>query len=215
MAKTETEKTRRRYNRMALIYDPMEFLVETTRFALWRTDFWQKVKGSQVLELGVGTGKNIAYYPDECDITALDLSPGMLEKAHKKAKHLDSSVTLVEGDIQELPFADQSFDSVVASFVFCSVPDPIQGLQEVYRVLKPGGQLLLLEHVLSRRPFYRGLMNFINPLIVCVSGANINRDTEQNILKSGLNLLKSCVLWGDIIYEFQAEKPDVSGRDFF
>ena len=74
-----------------------------------------------------------------------------------------------------------SFDTVVASFVFCSVPLPRRGLKELHRVLKPGGQLLLLEHVLSSNKFMAGLMNAVNPLVVRLFGANINRQTIKNL----------------------------------
>jgi ubiquinone/menaquinone biosynthesis C-methylase UbiE len=84
-------------------------------------------------------------------------------------------------DVERLYFADNSFDTVVASFVFCSVPHPRKGLKEIHRVLKPGGQLIMLEHVLSANKFMAGVMNLFNPLVVKLVGANINRQTVKNV----------------------------------
>jgi ubiquinone/menaquinone biosynthesis C-methylase UbiE len=84
-------------------------------------------------------------------------------------------------DIQSLCFADNSFDIVIASFVFCSVPQPLKGLKELYRVCKPGGQVLLLEHVLSSRPWLAGMMKLVNPGVLALAGANINRNTVKNV----------------------------------
>ena len=84
-------------------------------------------------------------------------------------------------DVQSLEYADNSFDTVIASFVFCSVPQPNKGLKELYRILKPGGQLLLLEHVISDNKVLAAMMNFLNPLVVGLVGANINRKTVKAV----------------------------------
>lgn len=94
-------------------------------------------------------GKNIPYYPEGLEITAIDLTPGLLERAKVRTQEFGKPVILSLGDVQRLEFSDQSFDTVAATFVFCSVPNPILGLQEIQRVLKPGGILLLLEHMRS------------------------------------------------------------------
>jgi len=91
-------------------------------------------------------------------------------------------------DVQSLDFPDRHFDAAVATFVFCSVPDPIQGLKELARVVKPQGQILLLEHVRLDRPLLGRLMDFINPLVVRMVGANINRRTVDNARMAGLGL---------------------------
>ncbi len=106
-----------------------------------------RITGHQALEVGVGTGKNLPYYPREVEITAIDFSPGMLKRARKKASTDDLRVALIEMDVQQLDFPDNYFDTVFATFVFCSVPDPVAGLKELKRVCKPEGKLLLLEHM--------------------------------------------------------------------
>jgi ubiquinone/menaquinone biosynthesis C-methylase UbiE len=143
---TATKTTRRRYQRIAPVYDLLETLAEA-RYRDWREQLWDMVEGPKVLEVGVGTGKNLPYYPDDVDVTAIDLTPGMLDRAKKRADKESVPVDLRLGDVQDLDFPDAVFDSVVATFVFCSVPDPILGLRELERVLKPGGKLILLEHV--------------------------------------------------------------------
>jgi ubiquinone/menaquinone biosynthesis C-methylase UbiE len=114
-------------------------------------------------------------------MTAIDFSPKMLKQAERKRERKQLAVDLSLMDVQSLCYADNSFDTVVASFVFCSVPKPRKGLKEIYRVLKPGGQLLMLEHVLSSNKLLAWLMNLLNPMVLRLVGANINRETIKNV----------------------------------
>jgi len=181
-----TEIARRRYDRNAPLYDLMEALVERFRFRKWRELLWSKVEGTAILEVGVGTGKNFPYYPADAEIIAIDFSDKMLARARDKASKQKVKVHLQQMDVQNLKFGDNTFDTVVASTVFCSVPDPVRGLMEVERVCKPGGKVVLLEHVLSANRILGWLMNLANPLVVRMIGVNINRRTVQNMTKSGL-----------------------------
>ena len=149
---------------------------------------WSKVEGTHVLEVGVGTGKNFPCYPQGAEITAIDFSERMLERARAKADRQKVKVRLLQMDVQNLQFEDNSFDTVVASFVFCSIPDPLRGLAEVQRVCKAGGKVVLLEHVLSANRILGWLMNLANPLTVRIAGANINRTTAENVARSGLKV---------------------------
>jgi len=184
-----TARTRKRYERIAPIYDRMEAMSER-RFHEWRPRLWAQVRGPNVLEVGVGTGKNMPHYPRGMAITAIDLTPGMLAQAQRRAQALHVDVDLRLGDVQALEFADNTFNDVVATCVFCSVPDPVLGLQEMTRVLKPGGQVLLLEHMRSANPLIGLLMDILNPLVVRMMGANINRRTVENVQRSGLHLVR-------------------------
>lgn len=184
------EKTKKRYNRIAPVYDLMEWFIERFVFKPWRTELWSKIEEGETLEIGVGTGKNIPYYPSNIEVTAIDLSDQMMERAKQKNLALSKSVTFHLMDVQSLEFPDNHFDNAVATFVFCSVPLPVTGLRELQRVVKPGGDIWLLEHVRINRPIAGLLMDLMNPLVVRIMGANINRKTVDNVEKSGLKILE-------------------------
>lgn len=182
-----TQRTRDRYQRISGIYDLMETAAEI-QFRPWRERLWSLADGPKILDAGVGTGKNMPYYPEDTLITAVDLTPGMLDQAKKWAERLGLNVDLQLGDLQDLEFEDAVFDTAVATFVFCSVPDPVLGFKELGRVVKPGGQILLLDHVRSEISPLGSIMDAVNPLLVRMSGANINRRTVQNAQKAGLHV---------------------------
>lgn len=183
-----TALTRARYQRISPIYDRIEALMER-RSRPWREKLWQFVCGPRVLEVGVGTGKNIQFWPLNCKITAIDLTPGMLDIARQQAKNLNRQQDdLFLADVQHLELPSAIFNTVVATFVFCSVPDPVQGLREIGRVVRPDGQILLLEHVRIDQPIIGTIMDFVAPLIVRINGANINRRTVENVRAAGLQI---------------------------
>ena len=204
-----TATVRARYDRRAHLYDRMtrgsERLLAPGRAALWK-----RVRGPRVLEVGVGTGKSFPYYPAGMTITAIDFSPRMLEQAGTHAAQYQIVVDLREADVQALPFPDASFDTVIASCVFCSVPDPVLGLGELRRVLVPGGQLLLLEHVLSHGVLLGPIMDILNSLVVRMMGANINRETVENVRRAGFAEVQVQDLWLDILKRIEARAPDLT-----
>lgn len=202
-----TNRTRTRYQRIAPLYDAMEIFAKRS-YAEWRTRLWSTVSGPKILEVGVGTGKNLSYYPTAVTVTGIDLTPGMLQRAARRADELNLDVELRLGDIQNLEFADNTFDEVVATFVFCSVPNPVLGFQEVARVLKPGGRLLLLEHMRSDKHLLGKFMDITNPIIVRMMGANINRRTIDNLSASTLEIemIENVGVW-DIFKFVTAVQP--------
>jgi len=179
--KTDSNAIRQRYDRIAPYFEGLEAVMEGLFFKSWRKRLWAKVDGHHILEIGVGTGKNFDYYPADARIIAIDFSEQMLKQAAQKRERKNVNVELEVMDVQSLYFADNSFDTVICSFVFCSVPSALKGLKEVYRVCKPGGQVLLLEHVLSSNAVLAALMNLFNPVVVALVGANINRNTVKNV----------------------------------
>lgn len=182
-ASGETETIKRRFNRTSVFYDVMDKMISI--------DLRKRAIGlasGRVLEIGVGTGTNLPFYPADCDIVGIDFSSGMLSKAREKASRLKRTVTLLEMDAQHMDFPDQSFDTVVATCVFCSVPNPIQGLTEVRRVCKTNGQIILLEHVRSDNPILGPIMDLLNPMTLHLIGSNINRRTVENVSSAGISI---------------------------
>ena len=199
-----TETTRKRYDRIAPFYDLLESPVEKLLFSSWRKSLKHRMKGKQALEVGVGTGKNLPYYPSDMQITAIDLSPSMIARARKRAEVLKLNVKIRQMDVQALDFPVKTFDTVFAAFVFCSVPDPILGLKELHRVCKPNGRLLLLEHMRPENPLLGIFFDLLNPLILRMMGANINRRTIDNIHSAGWKIETVRDLASDIVRWIEA-----------
>jgi len=209
---SETKHTRQRYNLIAPFYDVMEGGVERRRYRSWRRRLWQEVQGPTVLELGVGTGKNMPYYPDHIELVGIDLSQKMLARARKRAARLSKAVTLRLMDAQQLEFSDETFDEVVATFVFCSVPDPVLGLSEALRVTKPGGRLLLIEHMLAESPPLARLMTWIDGTFHWLSGVHIARRTVDNVRAAGWQIESVTPLsFASIFRMIIARKPEGEG----
>ncbi|MFO7849676.1 MAG: class I SAM-dependent methyltransferase, partial [Spirochaetia bacterium] len=159
----------------------------------------------RVLEVGVGTGKNLPYYPDHAEVTAIDFSPNMIERARQRRDELQlKNIELREMDVQDLDFSDGSFDTIVSTCVFCSVPLPIAGLRELRRVLNPEGRMLMMEHVRSEKPVAGLMMDILNPLPFYIYGANINRRTIENLGEAGFTRIRQKNLWGDIMKRVEA-----------
>ena len=198
--------TLKRYDRIAFFFDLFEFPAEYLRFAGWRERIFSKLPGGErILEIGIGTGKNLPYYPGDAHITGIDISTRMLQRAKAKVSRQKLDIKLIEMDVQHLDFPDNSFDRVLATFVFCSVPDPVQGLKELHRVCKPDGRLLLLEHMRPGNSIMGGIFDLLNPLVVRIIGANINRRTMDNIRLAGWNILFEDQLYYDIVRLIEAE----------
>lgn len=200
-----TEKIKKRYNRIARFFDLTEAMMERGKMGKWRKTIWQQAKG-KVLEVGVGTGKSIQYYPKGIEVTAIDFSEKMLEKAKAKAKQLDKKVDLRLMDAHKLEFPDETFDTIVTTCVFCSVPDPIKGLKEIQRVLKKGGQIIMLEHVRRKNPFIGKIMDLMNPVVVRMIGANISRNTVENLRKAGFRVDVERDLMMDIVKHLHCKR---------
>jgi len=182
----QTEHTKKRYNTTSVVYNIMEWPIEHLWYKKWRKELWEKISGPNVLEIGVGTGKNIPYYPKDIEIKGIDLSSGMLKRAKKVlAKEKYDRVALQEMDAQDMDFPDNHFEEVVATFAFCSVPDPVLGFKEALRVTKPGGKLYLLEHMLSKHKSFAYAMKKLDSPIHFLSGVHIARKTVENVEKAG------------------------------
>lgn len=196
----DNNKIKNRYNRVSKIYDLMEKPMESMLMDDWRKELFEKIEGKKILEVGVGTGKNLEFYSTDKEVTGIDFSEKMLEKAKNKSKDIDH-VTLMEMDAENMTFEDNTFDTVVTSCVFCSVPDPVKGLKEIRRVCKNGGKVIMLEHMRSNKPVVGKIMDRINFIPLHIWGANINRQTLKNLQEAGFNKEDTTYknVWSDVV----------------
>jgi len=144
-----------------------------------------------VLEIGAGNGLNFALYnPEQVErVEALEPDSAMLRYARERLNTARVPITLTQAPVEALPFADETFDSAVATLVFCSVTDPMRGLSEIRRVLKPGGILLLIEHVRAKGAFAQQLQNIITPVTKRLAGnCHWNRDTARSVINAGFEI---------------------------
>ena len=194
-----TRRLVRRWNRRARLYDrltaPMERMLGLVRGRAW---VFERVAKGRVLEVGAGTGKNLPYYPERAFVVASDLSPGMLARAVEKARDRSRTVRFVVTDAEDLAFRAGSFDTVLATCVFCTVPDPVRGLREARRVLKDGGEVVLLEHM-RPRGFLGKLFDLLDPIASRLMGPHINRRTLDNIRRAGLAVVEERNVFSDWI----------------
>ena len=206
----KTQNIKRRYNRISRVYDLVDRPMENM-FSKWRGELVKNVRG-KVLEVGIGTGNNIPYYPDGIEVTGIDFSPKMLSIAKNKAYKYDKDATLIEMDAQDMDFEDNTFDTVVTACVFCSVPDPVKGLREIRRVSKPGSFIYMLEHVRSNKKIIGPVMDLLNPVPLHLYGANINRKTVDNLIKAGFSKEKINVkqIWLDIVKLLTIENDKIN-----
>jgi ubiquinone/menaquinone biosynthesis C-methylase UbiE len=143
----------------------------------------------RVLEIGAGTGANFQYYPSQAQVTAIEPSVHFLKRARAKIAAAQASIELKEADAQALPFANDTFDAVVATLVFCTIPDPRKALAEIKRVTRGGAPLLMIEHVKARTPGTQLLQNLWNPCQNFIAGGcNVNRDTEAVVRDAGFRV---------------------------
>ena len=201
-----------RHPRFAASYERQsEGKDERNFFRPLRRELLTKAHGV-VLEVGVGTGLNFAFYdPEKVErVEAVEPDSAMLIYAQKRVPQARVPLTITQAPAEALPFADESFDCVVATLVFCSVGDPSRGLQEIHRVLKPGGTLLLLEHVRSRSPLIAGLQDLLVPLTKRTLGnCHWNRDTTRTVEAAGFQQQerRSVSGWLLPIIMLQATRP--------
>jgi ubiquinone/menaquinone biosynthesis C-methylase UbiE len=187
----------------AAIYDAVMWPVEK----LWLRPLRQRLVSTargRVLEVGIGTGANLLYYPAEVELTSIDPNENFLKRAHHRAAAFGRPITLFVGHAEELPFADQSFDTVIAAFVFCTVADPVQALHEVHRVLKPGGQFKLLEHVRVRNPLGAKIQDLLTPLWKHIAnGCHLNRDTLSSVQSNGFRVESTQEYFRGLVLEIE------------
>jgi ubiquinone/menaquinone biosynthesis C-methylase UbiE len=174
----------------AAVYDPLSARTEKKFGADLKRELLANARG-RVLEIGVGTGLSFAHYPAVEELVGVDPSEPMLRHARRRATELASDVTLVEAPAEALPFEDKSFDTVVSLAVLCTVDDPSRVLQEIRRVLRPGGRLVFLEHVRSSEPGLAQWQDRLErPWGWIAGGCHPNRQTLEAIEGAGFEVVE-------------------------
>jgi len=183
----ETERVRRLQDREAPRYDKQIALFEHLLFADGREWVCRRAQG-RVLELAVGTARNLPYYPAGVNLTGVELSEEMLALGRRRARELGRDADLRLGDAQELEFPDQTFDTVVCTLGLCTIPDPRRAVGEARRVLRPGGHILLLEHVRSPLLPIRFLERILEPLAVRFAADHLTREPLDYLAAEGFEI---------------------------
>ncbi|WP_086847924.1 class I SAM-dependent methyltransferase [Amycolatopsis kentuckyensis] len=182
---TKAERWRRYWDRKSTTYDAEMGVWDRRLFGDSREWACGQAVG-EVLEVAIGTGLNLPCYPAEVTLTGLDLSEGMLAIARDRARRLGRPVTLRQGSAHELPFPEASFDTVLCTFGLCAIPDPAAAVGEMVRVLRPGGRLILVDHVTSSSRLVRGVQWLLELASVPLAGEHFRRRPLKLVEALGL-----------------------------
>jgi ubiquinone/menaquinone biosynthesis C-methylase UbiE len=161
----------------------------------------------QVLEVAVGTGLNLDAYPDGVKVTGIDLSDAMLDLARARAAQLGSTVTLLQGDAQSLPFDDASFDTAVCTFGLCAIPDSGAAIGEMQRVLRPGGRLILVDHIESSSRIARGVQRLLETVTIPLGGEHFLRRPLTQVRAAGFDVEQVQRFGLGLVERLVARKP--------
>jgi ubiquinone/menaquinone biosynthesis C-methylase UbiE len=191
------------------LYDPVMELPENLGLWRLRQELLLGLRG-RVLELGVGTGRNLPLYPPGVEYVAgIDPDEVMLNQAEERARKVPFPVDLILTCAEDLPFEEDSFDAVVATLVFCTIPDPPRALQEVRRVLKPNGSFRLLEHVKMKQKPIAWMQEKATPLWKHIAGGcHLNRDTLSVVQNVGFEVERVDPLMGGLLLDIVARAPE-------
>ncbi len=197
-------ETKDKYSRIANIFDKLEERMPMNEI---KKEAVQMLKG-KILEIGIGSGACLKYYEKKSDVTGIDFSIGMLNIAKKKAKLLGlENVKLLEMDIENMSFSDETFDSVFSSCVFCTIPNPKNGINEVYRVLKKDGKAVFIEHMKSENFIINIGLRVLNIFTKLILGTSLLRETENTIREAGFSkVISKNIMLGDVVRLIIAEK---------
>jgi ubiquinone/menaquinone biosynthesis C-methylase UbiE len=199
-------RVRRAYDKVAPRYDRAIAVPERLFFAGGRAWVAGRAKGC-TLEIGIGTGRNLTFYPAGLEIVGIDTSSEMLALARSRAKAVDRAITLEQADAEQLPFPDASFDTVVSTLSFCTIPDDRRAMREAVRVLRPGGRLVLLEHVRSPMLLVRLAQRLLEPMFTWLACDHLTREPLDLVKENGLVIDElERLRWG-IVERLVARRP--------
>lgn len=197
------QQIREKYDEIAPRYDRMERVGEMIGFARIRRRHFGRASG-EVLEVAAGTGLNLPYYPADCRVTAIDLSPEMLRRAQGRAAELGREVETRVMDAESLDFPDDQFDTVTSSLSSCTFPNPVEALREMGRVCRPDGRILLLEHGRSRWRLIGWLQDRFENIHARRCACHWNREPHELVEAAGLDLMRDRRLLLGIFHEIEA-----------
>lgn len=197
--------TQRKWDKAAPNFDFMAGKGAEKRWLPFKRELFSHMDG-KVLFMALGTGLDIASFPVGKRIEAIDISPEMLKVAQPRIDAYDGEINAQVMDVHDLQFADTEFDQVFTSCTFCSVPDPIEGLRQLKRVLKPGGELYMFEHTGSRYWPFKPMMDLMTQLSKRF-GPDMNRSTVDNVRAAGFQLREVNNLFLDVVKTIKAIKP--------
>jgi len=200
------DRLRRAWDKYAPRYDRDMRFFERLQFAGGHEWVCAQASGD-VLEVAIGTGRNLALYPRSVRLTGLDLSPAMLDIARARAAALGIEVDLREGDAQALPFGDESFDAVVCTLGLCGIPDHRAAIAEMHRVLRPGGKLLLLDHIGSHHRVLLLAQRLQEQITVRMMGDHQTRRPLPLVEQAGFVVQRSERLKAGTVERVSAIKP--------
>jgi ubiquinone/menaquinone biosynthesis C-methylase UbiE len=197
-----------KYQRIAPLYDLLDLPFERGRYSTLRPLLFREMTG-QLLDAGIGTGRNCAYYPPTATVSGIDISPAMLERARRRCPTLAEGGRLYQMDVTALQFERATFDAAVSSFLFCVLPDQLQvpALRELGRVVKPGGIIRLIEYVRPKGTLRRAITYLWQPWIAWAYGASYDRHTEQHVPAAGLELVESRYVVDDLMKMLTVRVP--------
>ena len=202
--------TRDKWDRASRSFDLMSAYGPEWRWKPAKLSVFERMRpDAKILFLALGTGLDIGCFPPGCDITAIDISPKMVEKAKNRVATYPGTMTARVMDVHDMEFPDASFDQVFTSCTFCSVPNPVEGLKALYRVLKPGGELHMFEHTGSRVFPFSVMMKIMNPLSRKF-GPEVTRDTVANVRAAGFELTDVNHVFLDTVKTIHAVRPAAS-----
>ncbi|WP_199044298.1 class I SAM-dependent methyltransferase [Glycomyces salinus] len=199
---------RRHWDRYSIGYDRSMVRSERWLFADTRSWICGRARG-RTLEVAIGTGLNLEHYPEGVELVGLDLSAGMLAGAKRRSGELGLDAELRTGDAQRLDFGDDSFDSVVCTFSLCAVPDDEKAVAEMVRVLRPGGRLLLADHVIGAAWWLRSLQRVIEIGSVPMGGEHFRRRPLLHVEAAGLEIVERDRFKAGLIERLHARKPEL------
>lgn len=205
-SESPSSKQRRVWDKAAPSYDKQISFFERIQFGGGREWLGSRASG-KVLEVAVGTGRNLPFYPEGTQVTGVDVSPAMLALARQRAAELGIEADLREGDAQQLAFGDNEFDTVVCALSLCSIPDPAKAIAEMARVLKPGGKLLLLDHIGSTWPPVYAAQWLLERLTIRAAGEHFTRRQLPLVKAAGLRVVETERLKAGSVERIHAVKP--------